>query len=322
MPLDRRAHSDLPGPVLSNLILLGRSLGSQRHSLTPQTRRTPDSVARTRPLGHWLSKCSSPHFSPTSSSGAVAGGDTAAAAAACVAAVASAAAGHTARVASHRIDAWDDLSLHIPLTPPMDVLVDAAATESYRRLFSFNLRVVRASRTLHVLYAALSERERQRGSGEGGGGSVGGSVGGGVGGGSAAVLRRPPRALHMLRLHMHELGHFVQAARAHFADFVCGACWRQLRASLAEASTLSELRAAHAAYLEAASRRCLLLPADAAASQLVAAALGLVLALRRAIVAGGPTVSREVVTASRLQFAAITKGLAAANHPLAALYRG
>tara|TARA_B110001452_G_scaffold29606_1_gene23249 strand:- start:81 stop:467 length:387 start_codon:yes stop_codon:yes gene_type:complete len=128
----------------------------------------------------------------------------------------------------------------------------------------------------------------------------------------------------MLRLHVHELGHFVQAARAHFADFVCGACWRQLRGALGAASTLSQLRAAHAAYLEAACGRCLLLPnaKDAATSQLLAAALGLVLALRRAVVAGGATISRELVTASRLQFAAITKGLAAANHPLAALYRG
>ena len=103
------------------------------------------------------------------------------------------------------------------------------------------------------------------------------------------------------------------------ASHVCGACWRELQVALGAASSLSELRAAHAAYLASAARRCLLGAADAPAASLIAAAFAHVLALQRALAAGGARVG--LAHASRMQFAGITKGLAAAAHPISALYR-
>ena len=47
---------------------------------------------------------------------------------------------------------------------------------------------------------------------------------------------------------------FVRHLHGYVASHVCGACWRELQVALGAASSLSELRAAHAAYLASAAR--------------------------------------------------------------------
>jgi len=190
------------------------------------------------------------------------------------------------------------------VAPPLDLVVDAMAMAQYRALFRFTLQMARTLRALRRMHNALLERAPLCG---GGGGSGGGRI------------RRPPREVHLLQLHVHELAFFVRNLHGYVASHVCGACWRELQVALGAASSLSELRAAHAAYLSSAARRCLLGAADAPAASLIAAAFAHVLALQRALAAGGARVG--LAHASRVQFAGITKGLAAAAHPISALYR-
>jgi hypothetical protein len=192
---------------------------------------------------------------------------------------------------------------------PLDLVVDAVAMAQYRALFRFTLQMARTLRALRHMHNALLERAPLCGGG--------GSGGGGSGGGGRN--RRPPREVHLLQLHVHELAFFVRHLHGYVVSHVCGACWRELQVALGAASSLSELRAAHAAYLSSAARRCLLGAADAPAASLIAAAFAHVLALQRALAAGGARVG--LAHASRVQFAGITKGLAAAAHPISALYR-
>ena len=189
---------------------------------------------------------------------------------------------------------------------PLDLVVDAAAMAQYRALFRVMLQMARTLRALRRMHNALHERAPLCG-------------GGGGGGGGGGRIRPPPREVHLLQLHVHELTFFARHLHGYVGSHVCGACWRELQVALGAASSLSELRAAHAAYLASAAHHCLLGAADTPAASLIAAAFAHVLALQRALAAGGARVG--LAHASRLQFAGITKGLAAAAHPISALYR-
>ena len=189
---------------------------------------------------------------------------------------------------------------------PLDLVVDAAAMAQYRALFRVMLQMARTLRALRRMHNALHERAPLCG-------------GGGGGGGGGGRIRHPPREVHLLQLHVHELTFFARHLHGYVASHVCGACWRELQVALGAASSLSELRAAHAAYLASAAHHCLLGAADTPVASLIAAAFAHVLALQRALAAGGARVG--LAHASRLQFAGITKGLAAAAHPISALYR-
>ena len=102
-------------------------------------------------------------------------------------------------------------------------------------------------------------------------------------------------------------------------------CWGELLSSLGKAASPSELRAAHEAYLAAATRHCLLHPAGAPTASLISTVLALTLSLHRELcgdddegegeggAAGGAWAA--LVDASRRQFEMLLAALA--QQPLA-----
>ena len=101
--------------------------------------------------------------------------------------------------------------------------------------------------------------------------------------------------------------------QGHFVAHVCEHCHAELAEQMHVASSLRELRAAHQAYLHAATTRCLLHPAGLPTASLITAVLALALSLHREICTEGalPTGAAwaGLVEASRNQFAMLVGAL-------------
>ena len=98
----------------------------------------------------------------------------------------------------HRIDAFDALRLELRIGAPLDQLITSEAIHSYAALFRFILRVQRATLALSGLWTVLHNPT---------------AAGGGAGATTDASRGRgtlqEAHAWHVLRLHVHELRHFV-----------------------------------------------------------------------------------------------------------------
>ena len=195
------------------------------------------------------------------------------------------------------------------------------------QLFRFVLRVQRAILALGALWTKLhtpADLPHMHGygygrSGMGGGGSFGGGGDGGGGGGERREgALEEAHAWHLLRLHVHELRHFVSGVQSHFVAHVCDTCWAGLSDAIEAAATVRELRQAHERYLDAASRHCLLHSIGLPTSSLITAVLALALSLHREVCSDTVPTGRAwaaLVDASRRQFEMLLAALSA--QPLA-----
>lgn len=202
-----------------------------------------------------------------------------------------------------------------PTSPPPRVTGRPAATcsaaqDGYIALWRFVVRVQRATLALSSLWISLNNSSS--------------------GGAAAAASLANAQAWHVLRIHVHELRFFVSGLTAHFIAHVCEGCWSELRAAVDAASSPTELRRAHDAYLDTSMRHCLLHPEGAAAASLLNGVLALALTLHRELCheldaprqrergaaahASGASWA-ALVDASRRQFAMLMDGLRA--QPLA-----
>ena len=111
------------------------------------------------------------------------------------------------------MDAFDHLRLTLEVPSPLDEIVDGASLSRLNAVFLFLLRLKRAAGSVRSLWRTLH------------------------------ATRAPPResanvaaahALHQMRLHVHELGHFVSALEAYFVSFVCEDGWSEMERRVAE----------------------------------------------------------------------------------------
>ena len=210
----------------------------------------------------------------------------------------------------HRIDAFDALRLEFRVCAPLDEVVTSEATRSYASLFRFILRVQRATLALSGLWTRLHNPA-----------SYGAAAGAAADAAGAERGRlQEAHAWHVLRLHVHELRHFVSEVQLHFVAHVCDGCWGALHSAVDAATSAAALRRAHDDYLRSAMEHCLLHPAGLPTSSLISALLALALSLHRELcdeslerVRGGAWAN--LVEASRRQFSMLLRALS--QQPLA-----
>jgi hypothetical protein len=198
----------------------------------------------------------------------------------------------------HRIGAFDALRLELPIPAPLDAVISAKAMDQYANLFRLILRVRRAAAALSAIWTTLQHEHKphdhhdHQGRGD----------------------LEEAHAWHLLRLHVHELRHFVNSMQAHFIAYVCGHCYTELESAIVSATSVRELHAAHDAYLHAATSRCLLHAAGLPTASLITAVLALVLSLHREVCTEGAlpvgAAWAGLVDASRRQFAMLVSALA------------
>ena len=198
----------------------------------------------------------------------------------------------------HRIGAFDALRLELPIPAPLDAIINAKAMDQYANLFRLILRVRRAAAALSAIWTTLQHEHKPHDSqGRQGRGDL-----------------EEAHAWHLLRLHVHELRHFVNGVQAHFIAYVCGHCYTELESAIVSATSVRELHAAHDAYLQAATSRCLLHAAGLPTASLITAVLALVLSLHREVCTEGAlpvgAAWAGLVDASRRQFAMLVSALA------------
>jgi hypothetical protein len=193
---------------------------------------------------------------------------------------------------------------------PLDSIVDARGMEVYEEVFRSVVRVRRASAALSDVWGLLNSHE----------GVLAASS---VGGAPASSQLAVDHATHLLRLHVHELRHFVGGVQAHFIARVCDGYWAELCDAIECSSSPLELRSAHEAYLSHVASHWLIDPAGRAAAGLITSVLALALSLKREVCGGDRAVDggeagvaaagaswNDLVLASRRQFAMLLTALA------------
>ena len=219
----------------------------------------------------------------------------------------------------HHIDAFDGISLELPVPPPLDKLLTPQSMYAYRAIHRLLLKTERACDALSALWMRLRKPSpNERGNAD-----------------NVEPQFSGAHAWHALRLHVHELRHFASLVQQHILAGVCEGCWAELLRSIAAATSPSHVRRAHANFGEAAVAHCLLHADGAAASALITSVLSLSLKLHRELLGAEHsddlmmstsidderTVAREcgflptLVRTSRRRFALLIASLA--EHPLA-----
>ena len=280
----------------------GRSLTSRRHGTL---RRALDTALRLSEVEDESGEELAPYaatlalvYAPNEGAGLGGGANAETAAGAGRLAASAATSGASPEELRHRIGAFDALRLELPIPAPLDAVISAKAMDQYANLFRLILRVRRAAAALSAIWTTLQHEHKPHDSqGRQGRGDL-----------------EEAHAWHLLRLHVHELRHFVNGVQAHFIAYVCGHCYTELESAIVSATSVRELHAAHDAYLQAATSRCLLHAAGLPTASLITAVLALVLSLHREVCTEGAlpvgAAWAGLVDASRRQFAMLVSALA------------
>ena len=200
--------------------------------------------------------------------------------------------------ALHRVDAFDGLSLALPLPRALHGVLDVAA---YRAVFLFSLRLKRASLAVRSLWSVLRPA-------------------------SAAPV--PPGALRRLNVHLHLLGQLLRGIEGH--TLRADATWVELRSAASDvAASPTQLRDVHDSCLREVSRRCGI--DDLGVRAIVDAILGLALTLERDVhikLAEAPHPAerctqeagwRAIVDSQQVQLARLCEALGRSTASLAAI---
>ena len=176
----------------------------------------------------------------------------------------------------HRIDAFDCLRLCLRTPEGLQSVITPQNIASYEEIQRFVMRTQRAVVALSSLWTRLHDRQDEARRYRSGAAAMDR-----VGRNSSGLAQA--HAWHVLRLHIHELRHFVSGVQTHFIAHVCDSCWSDLTSAIESATSPTELRAAHDAYLDAATTHCLLHPEGRACASLITSVLALALSLHREV---------------------------------------
>jgi len=208
--------------------------------------------------------------------------------------------------ACHRIDAFDGVSLRLPLPPTLAAFLDLT---QYRGVTTFALRLKRATLAHRCLCSRLRGLTRAK-----------------------ADISIPTDARHRLSLHAHALGMLLRAVETHALGSDDG--WSALQSAVEAATSPAQIQAAHGIILATLQTRCCV--TDPGVGAVVGAVLGLSLALERDVAArlgagppppgaGAGTVAaweavwRKMIDASRRQLAVLCNALGSSGSSFAPL---